>query len=157
MNSLSEEEQLKARIKELDHLVDELTMELDLKKETLIEYRTNLTALHVYIRSLERAELIHSNREDVLPAAQEAAHYNWLDDKIRQVEQHNANLTEENSKLRQALKFTTKAAVHLFQPEKPLEKGLPPFHYHTLTYEGDLELIENTKLAMELIKDEDNL
>ena len=60
---------------------------------------------------------------------------------------------EEADKLRQALKFTTKAAVYLFQPDKPLEKGLPPFHYHTLSYEGDLELIENTKLAMELIKE----
>lgn len=59
----------------------------------------------------------------------------------------------EIDKLRQALEFTTKAAVHLFKPDKPLEKGLPPFFYHTTTYEGDLELIENTKLAMNLIKD----
>jgi len=102
---------------------------------------------------LDRADLIQTNREDVLPAAQEAAHYTWLDDKIREVEHHNMNLQIEVDKLRQALKFTTKAAVHLFQPDKPLEKGLAPFFYHTLTYEGDLELIEKTKLAMELIKE----
>lgn len=60
---------------------------------------------------------------------------------------------DEIDKLRQALKFTTKAAVHLFQPDKPLEKGLAPFFYHTATYEGDLELIENTILAMELLKE----
>lgn len=35
---------------------------------------------------IDRAELIQTNREDVLPAAQEAAHYTWLDDKIREVE-----------------------------------------------------------------------
>lgn len=102
---------------------------------------------------IDRADLIQTNREDVLPAAQEAAHYTWLDDKIREVEHHNMNLQIEVDKLRQALRFTTKAAVHLFQPEKPLEKGLPPFYYHTTTYEGDLKLIENTKLAMELIKE----
>lgn len=62
-------------------------------------------------------------------------------------------LKDEIDKLRQALKFTTKAAVHLFKPDKPLEKGLAPFFYHTTTYDGDLELIENTKLAMELIKE----
>lgn len=105
---------------------------------------------------IDRADLIQTNREDVLPAAQEAAHYTWLDDKIREVEHHNMNLQIEVDKLRQALKFTTKAAVHLFQPDKPLEKGLAPFFYHTLTYEGDLELIENTKLAMELVKDNKN-
>ena len=124
MNNLNEEEQLKARIKELDHLVDELTMELDLKKETIVELKS---AFDDRVRVIELQ----------------------LDDKNK--------LKEENSKLRQALKFTTKAAVHLFQPEKPLEKGLPPFFYHTTTYEGDLELIENTKLAMELIKDENNI
>lgn len=102
---------------------------------------------------LDRADLIQTNREDVLPAAQEAAHYTWLDDKIREVEHHSMNLQLENEELRQALKFTTKAAVHLFQPDKPLEKGLPPFFYHTTTYEGDLELIEKTKHAMELIKE----
>jgi peptidoglycan hydrolase CwlO-like protein len=35
---------------------------------------------------LDRADLMQTNREDVLPAAQEAAHYTWLDDKIREVE-----------------------------------------------------------------------
>lgn len=85
---------------------------------------------------------------------------NAFDDRCKVIElqlEDKKKLQEENSKLRQALKFTTKAAVHLFKPEVPLEKGLPPFFYHTTTYEGDLELIENTKLAVELLKDEDNL
>jgi DNA-binding XRE family transcriptional regulator len=60
-------------------------------------------------------------------------------------------LEEENKKLRDALKLTIKTAEYVYQPNKPLEKGLPPFHYHTLTYEGDLELIEKTKEARKLL------
>lgn len=61
-------------------------------------------------------------------------------------------LKEYNKKLLEVLSFTTKAAVHLFKPDKPLERGLAPFFYHTLSYEGDLELIENTKIALEYLK-----
>lgn len=61
---------------------------------------------------------------------------------------------DEIDQLKQALEFTTKAAVHLYQPNSTLEKELPPWFYHTLTYEGDLELIEKTKLAIELLKEE---
>jgi hypothetical protein len=60
-------------------------------------------------------------------------------------------LVEENKKLREALKLTIKTAEYVYQPNKPLEKGLPPFHYHTLTYQGDLELIEKTKAARKLL------
>jgi hypothetical protein len=60
-------------------------------------------------------------------------------------------LEAENKKLREALKLTIKTAEYVYQPNKPLEKGLPPFHYHTLTYEGDLELIEKTKEARKLL------
>lgn len=130
MNNLSEEEQLKARIKEVDELVDILNGQIE--KLTDINYELEQNML----------------------AAQDQNHYYKL---LCEFRDKNFSLKEENTKLRQALKFTTKAAVHLFQPEKPLEKGLPPFFYHTTTYEGDLELIENTKLAMELIKDENNI
>jgi hypothetical protein len=64
-------------------------------------------------------------------------------------------LKQENKEMLEALKFTTKAAVHLFKPDKPIEKGLPPFWYHTTTYEGDVELIENTKLAINIITNKD--
>lgn len=57
----------------------------------------------------------------------------------------------EIDKLCEALKLTIKTAEYVYQPNKPLEKGLPPFHYHTLTYEGDLELIEKTKAARKLL------
>lgn len=60
-------------------------------------------------------------------------------------------LKAENKKLREALELTIKTAEYVYQPNKPLEKGLPPFHYHTLTYEGDLELIEKTKDARKLL------
>ena len=60
-------------------------------------------------------------------------------------------LEAENKKLHEALKLTIKTAEYVYQPNKPLEKGLPPFHYHTLTYEGDLELIEKTIAARKLL------
>lgn len=48
MNNLSEEEQLKARIKELDELVDELTSILDLKKETIVEMQNAYETLEAH-------------------------------------------------------------------------------------------------------------
>lgn len=48
MNSLSEEEQLKASIKELDELVDELTSVLDLKKETIVEMQNAYETLNAH-------------------------------------------------------------------------------------------------------------
>lgn len=71
---------------------------------------------------------------------------------ICKLEKHCDELEIINKELKQALKFTTKAAVHLFKPNEPLQQGLPPFHYFTLTYEGDLELIENTKSALKLLE-----
>ena len=44
-----------------------------------------------------------------------------------------------------ALEFGLQTAENLYQPDKPLTKGLGDWFYHTLTYEGDLELIEKTK------------
>jgi TolA-binding protein len=127
MNNLGEIEQCEARIKELDELVELLNGQIE--KLTDINYELEQNML----------------------AAQDQNHYYKL---LCEFRDKNHSLQQENSKLRQALKFTTKAAIHLFKPDQPLEKGLPPFFYHTTTYEGDLELIENTKLAMELIKDE---
>jgi hypothetical protein len=61
-------------------------------------------------------------------------------------------LKAENARLREALEFTLKAAEYVFQPDKPVHKGLDPTFYHTLTYEGDMELIEKTKKAREALK-----
>lgn len=47
------------------------------------------------LRNFERAELIHSNREDVLPSIQEATHYNWLDDQLHEKDQLVFNLKEQ--------------------------------------------------------------
>lgn len=60
-------------------------------------------------------------------------------------------LEAENKKLCEALELTIKTTEYVYQPDKPLQKGLPPFHYHTLTYEGDLELIEKTIAARKLL------
>lgn len=48
-----------------------------------------------------------------------------------------------------ALDFTLHAAEYLYQSNKELPKGLGAMFYHTLTYEGDLELIQKTKKARE--------
>lgn len=62
-------------------------------------------------------------------------------------------LEAENARLREALEFTLQAAERLYKPEKPLWKNLDPTFYHTLTWEGDLELIEKTKKAREALND----
>lgn len=51
----------------------------------------------------------------------------------------------------EALAFTLHSAEYLHPPSPPLEKGLDPTFYHTLTYEGDLKLIEQTKKAREAL------
>jgi hypothetical protein len=64
-------------------------------------------------------------------------------------------LEAENARLREALEFTLHAAEQLYRPERPLYKNLDPTFYHTLTWEGDLELIEKTKKAREALKGEE--
>lgn len=49
------------------------------------------------------------------------------------------------------LKFTTHAAEYVYQPKKDLMPGWDPTFYHTLTYEGDLDLINRTKAAREFL------
>lgn len=61
-------------------------------------------------------------------------------------------LEDENARLREALSFTLNAAEILYKPDEPLTKNLSPLFYHTLTYEGDLELIEKTKIAREILR-----
>ena len=62
-------------------------------------------------------------------------------------------LQDENEKLKKSLKFTLKAAEYLFKPDEKLADGLFPTSYFTLSYEGDLELIEKTKLARQVLKE----
>lgn len=50
------------------------------------------------------------------------------------------------------LKFTFHAAEHVYQPDKPLHKGIDPTFYHTLTYEGDLKRIKQTNAAKEFLR-----
>lgn len=77
--------------------------------------------------------------------------YSNIMDAMTQTSQYNFKLQAENKKLREALELTIKTAEYVYQPNKPLEKGLPPFYYHTLSYEGDLELIEKTIAARKLL------
>jgi hypothetical protein len=69
---------------------------------------------------------------------------------------HNEELKKlqaENAKLRECLEFTTYAAEYLFKPDENLAEGLFPTSYFTLSYEGDLELIEKTKRARQVLKE----
>ena len=59
----------------------------------------------------------------------------------------------ENAKLRECLKFTVYAAEYLFKPDEKLADGLFPTSYFTLSYEGDLDLIEKTKYARQVLKE----
>lgn len=64
-------------------------------------------------------------------------------------------LRVENIKLKECLEFTTYAAEYLFKPDENLAEGLFPTSYFTLSYEGDLELIEKTKRARQVLKELD--
>lgn len=74
----------------------------------------------------------------------------WCDRSLLEIE--NDYLKTENARLREALEFTLHAAEYIYQPDKPLHKNLDPTFYHTLTWEGDFELIEKTKKAREALK-----
>jgi hypothetical protein len=78
----------------------------------------------------------------------------YSDSKVDTTESRNRSLQRENQKLREALKFTILAAEHLYQPHRPLQKDLCPTFYFTLSYEGDLELIQKTKEARKLLDEE---
>ena len=62
-------------------------------------------------------------------------------------------LQAENARLRECLKFTTSAAEYLFKPDEKLAEGLFPTSYFTLSYEGDLEIIEKTKRARQVLNE----
>jgi regulator of replication initiation timing len=98
------------------------------------------------------------NRMDCFKSWQAALEYKQEEiDEITSIlefkKETNVELQAENKKLREALEFTIKAAEHLFQPDKELPKGLFPTAYHTLSYEGDLDLIEKCKQAREALKE----
>jgi hypothetical protein len=50
------------------------------------------------------------------------------------------------------LKFTLYAAEYMYKPDVKLDNELSPMFYHSLTYEGDLGLIEKTKAAREWLR-----
>lgn len=59
--------------------------------------------------------------------------------------------SKDVEELVEALEFTLHATEYLYKPDKELRKNLDPTFYFTLTYEGDLELIEKTKRAREAL------
>jgi hypothetical protein len=54
---------------------------------------------------------------------------------------------EQVDRLVDSYKFLLNAAVYVYAPDKPLHRGLDPTFYHTLSYEGDEELINKTNEA----------
>lgn len=52
----------------------------------------------------------------------------------------------------EVLEFTTNATEQLYNPNKQLVDSLDPSFYHTLTYDGDVELIEKTENARNLLE-----
>lgn len=92
------------------------------------------------------AELLERLKEPLATIAKEREELKAYHFKLQ------ATLEAENRRLREHLHFTVNAAENLYQPDKPLHKGLCPTFYHTLTYEGDLELIAKTKAAREALK-----
>jgi hypothetical protein len=61
-------------------------------------------------------------------------------------------LEEKLESARKHLKFTLHSAEYMYRPDEKLEINLSPMFYHSLTYEGDLELIEKTKAAREWLR-----
>lgn len=57
------------------------------------------------------------------------------------------NLVDENARLLEALEFAVSAADYLYKTKSPVPRGLAPMFYHSLSYEGDVELVEKTKKA----------
>lgn len=51
------------------------------------------------------------------------------------------------ARVENAYRFCLNATCSLYQPDKTVHRGLDPTFYHTLTYEGDIRLIEETKKA----------
>jgi regulator of replication initiation timing len=107
-------------------------------------------------KEIEEVELreIKVNRSFVELASKycelQAENKEWKEAARSEAEEVN-RLQAENKRMREALELTIRTAEYVYQPNKPLEKGLPPFYYHTLTYEGDLELIEKTIAARKLL------
>lgn len=64
-------------------------------------------------------------------------------------DRHAELLREDLRKVQAAFSFCLQAAEYVYAPDKLLTAGLCPTFYHTLTYEGDLTLIMQTKQARE--------
>ena len=58
-----------------------------------------------------------------------------------------------NKELLKHYEFLLHCTESLVQPDKPLQEMLCPMFYHTLTYEGDLELINQTKEARRFLEE----
>jgi hypothetical protein len=54
----------------------------------------------------------------------------------------------------EALNFVLHAADYSIKPNSPVEEGLCPMFYMTLTAEGDRELVEKFKLARTILRKE---
>jgi hypothetical protein len=71
----------------------------------------------------------------------------------QRLDRHIADLERKLEIATKALRFTLGCAENLLRPDKPVHKGLDPTFYQTLTYEGDIELIEQCKAARLALKE----
>jgi hypothetical protein len=68
--------------------------------------------------------------------------------------EHMAGIEAERKRshgLVEALEFTVTAAEHLYGDEGCVPCGAPEMFYHTLSYDGDVELCRKTKAAREAL------
>lgn len=61
-------------------------------------------------------------------------------------------LLNQIKQMREDIRFTLNAAENLYKPDMNLPEGLHPMFYHTLTFDGDFELIRRTKEIRERYK-----
>lgn len=78
------------------------------------ELKEEIEKLKEEIRNLTRADLIQTNREDVLPAIQEATHYNWLDDQNEKLETQYQQAVKDIEWLAQLREYDTYTELDQF-------------------------------------------
>ncbi len=60
---------------------------------------------------------------------------------------------KNKEQLKDAIEFMTEMTRYLLKPDRPIYKDLDPTFYHTLSYEGEIKLINQFKEHEKIIKD----
>jgi len=102
--------------------------------------------------SMTKADWLYTNLIDkYMNPAGEVDYKSLLDEYHNSHDKLETQLAESKKQVQelvQALEFCVNAAINLYRPDKPVHKGLDPTFYHTLTFEGDLELIDKTNFSI---------